>query len=364
MPGLVFQSVIIGGGYGTGREIAEFFLAHGALGGLLGFAVTALSWGVLLAIGFEFARLTKGYDYKTFFSALLGPFWRVFEVLYLLIALLVLSVLGSAAGQMIAAAFAVPTAVGALGLLITIAALAFFGGGAIARVMAGWSALLFALYGVFFVWITVSFGEDIAGALSRGTVDGAWHLDGLRYAAYNLVAFVAVLFVLPALNTRREALVSGALAGAVGVVPGVLVFLAMLARFPGIESEPVPVVFLLGLLNALWLTIAFQVVLFWTFVETGVGIIHAINERLAAALKASGRAYPQWARLTLAITFAGAAIFLAEAVGIIALIAGGYGLLSYAFIAVVVAPLLTFGLIRIASAQSKETEEHRVSRQS
>ena len=26
VPGLVFQSVVIGGGYGTGREIAEFFL--------------------------------------------------------------------------------------------------------------------------------------------------------------------------------------------------------------------------------------------------------------------------------------------------------------------------------------------------
>lgn len=43
LPGLVFQSVIIGGGYGTGREIAEFFLSHGAFGGLLGFGVTALT---------------------------------------------------------------------------------------------------------------------------------------------------------------------------------------------------------------------------------------------------------------------------------------------------------------------------------
>lgn len=364
LPGLVFQSVIIGGGYGTGREIAEFFLSHGALGGLLGLAVTALSWGVLLAIGFEFARMTNGYDYKTFFSALLGPFWRVFEILYLLIALLVLSVLGSAAGQMVAAAFAVPTIIGALGLLLIIAALAFFGGGAIARVMTWGSVFLFTLYGVFFVWVTVAFGDAIAGALARGTVEGAWHFDGLRYAAYNLVAFAAVLFVLPALKTRREAMVSGALAGVVGVVPGVLVFLAMLARFPGVETEAVPVVFLLGLLNVLWLTVAFQVVLFGTFVETGVGIIHAINERVAAALKASGRGYPRWARFALALTFPAVAIFLAEAVGIIDLIASGYGLLSYAFIAVVVTPLLTLGLFRIVSAQTDKTEEHRVSRQS
>ncbi len=29
LPGLVFQGVVIGGGYATGRELAEFFLPHG-----------------------------------------------------------------------------------------------------------------------------------------------------------------------------------------------------------------------------------------------------------------------------------------------------------------------------------------------
>lgn len=363
LPGLVFQSVIIGGGYGTGREIVEFFLSHGALGGLLGFAATAVTWALLLAVGFEFARVTKGYDYKTFFVALLGRFWRVFEILYLLIALLVLSVLGSAAGQMIADAFGLPTVVGALGLLLTIGVLAFFGGGAIARVMAWWSVLLFALYALFFIWVTASYGDAIAGALAGGRIEGAWHLDGVRYAAYNLVAFAAVLFVLPNLKTRSEALLSGGLAGAISVLPGVLVFIAMLARYPEIQQEAVPVVFLLGVINAVWLTVLFQIVLFGTFVETGVGIIHAINERIATAMKASGRRFPQWARFVLAIIFLSAAIFLAEAVGIIDLIAGGYGVLSYAFIAVVIAPLLTLGVFKIVTATKKEVEEHRVSRQ-
>ena len=29
MPGLVFQGVLIGGGYGTGREIVEYFMRWG-----------------------------------------------------------------------------------------------------------------------------------------------------------------------------------------------------------------------------------------------------------------------------------------------------------------------------------------------
>ena len=51
-------------------------------------------------------------------------------------------------------------------------------------------------------------------------------------------------------------------------------------------------------------------------------------------------------------------------VGIIDLIAGGYGVLSYAFIAVVVAPLLTLGIYKIAASDNPVTEEPRVSRQS
>ena len=33
LPGFLFQSVIIGGGYATGRELVEFFLSAGPLGG-------------------------------------------------------------------------------------------------------------------------------------------------------------------------------------------------------------------------------------------------------------------------------------------------------------------------------------------
>ena len=46
-------------------------------------------------------------------------------------------------------------------------------------------------------------------------------------------------------------------------------------------------------------------------------------------------------------------MFLADRVGIIDLIAQGYGALSYAFIAVVIVPLMTIGLIKIIN-NSKE----------
>jgi len=42
MPGLILQSVMIGGGYATGREIVEFFLVLGPIGGLLAMGVATV----------------------------------------------------------------------------------------------------------------------------------------------------------------------------------------------------------------------------------------------------------------------------------------------------------------------------------
>ena len=358
LPGLVFQSVIVGGGYGTGREIAEFFVGHGPLGGLLGMLVAAAAWSVVLAIAFEFARVSRAYDYRSFFKALLGRFWGLFEVIYLLIALLVLAVLGSAAGELLNEALGMPKMVGAVTLMLVVGALVYFGSTAVAGALAYWSILLYVVYTVFFVWILLKFGDVIGSHLSNGEVIGAWHLDGLRYAAYNLNALAAALFVLSNFQTRRQAIGAGLLAGVIGIVPGVFVFVSMLAQYPQIADAPVPITELLQALNALWFFVVFQVILFGTFIETGAGIIHAINERVAGALNEAHRGFPAWARLAIALASMAIAVFLADAIGIIGLIAQGYGMLSYAFIAVVVLPLLTLGVRKIVLGSRSSAISH------
>jgi len=352
LPGLVFQSVIVGGGYGTGREIAEFFVGHGPLGGLLGMLVAAIAWSVVLAIAFEFARLTKAYDYRSFFKELLGPFWGLFEVIYLLIALLVLAVLGSASGELLSESLGVPKTIGALILMSAVGALVYFGSNAVEKALAYWSILLYVVYAVFFVWMISVFGDTIGEHLSSGEVIGAWHLDGLRYAAYNLNALAAALFVLSHLESRKEAIGAGLLAGVVGIVPGIFVFVSMLAQYPQIADVPVPITSLLQALNALWFLAIFQIVLFGTFIETGAGIIHAINERVAGAFNDAARVFPSWGRLAIALGMMAVAVFLADAIGIIGLIAQGYGMLSYAFIAILVIPLLTIGVRRILTQKT------------
>ena len=74
LPGFVFQSVVIGGGYATGRELVAFFFEVGPIGGMLGLLVSGLVFGAVLAVGFELARMTGAYDYRQFMKVLMGHF--------------------------------------------------------------------------------------------------------------------------------------------------------------------------------------------------------------------------------------------------------------------------------------------------
>lgn len=75
VPGAVFVSVVLGGGYGTGREVVEYFTRYGMQGGMLGIGVATVAFALILIATYEFARVHQAYDYRTFFQHLLGRWW-------------------------------------------------------------------------------------------------------------------------------------------------------------------------------------------------------------------------------------------------------------------------------------------------
>ncbi|HEX9631952.1 MAG TPA: hypothetical protein VGA02_05760 [Gemmatimonadales bacterium] len=339
----MFQSLVIAGGYGTGREIVEFFLRLGPARGLLAMLVATAVWSAVGAVSFEFARTFRHYDYRTFFRELLGPAWVLFEICYLALLAIVLAVIAAAAGGMLRDTFGLPYAVGVVGIILAIGVLVFAGTRAIERALAGWSFVLYAAYVLLFVWsLRLAGGVGDLGAAGPA-VPGGFPVAGLRYAAYNLAIIPAVLFTLRHARSRRDAVTAGLLAGPIGMIPGLLFYLAMVPHYPGITDSVVPAAFLLQILDVPWFLIAFQVVLFGTLIETGTGMIHAVNERVAVLLSERGRSLPRLFRPAAAVVLLVGAAGLAR-FGLVALIARGYGTLTWAFLAVYVAPVLTWGV--------------------
>jgi uncharacterized membrane protein YkvI len=346
LPGFVFQSVVIAGGYGTGRELVEFFLTEGPVGGLLAMAVSTAIWSAVCAATFEFARLFRAYDYRSFFSHLLGRGWFLYEVCYFALLAIILAVIAAAAGSILQETFALHYAIGVLGIMAAVGFLVFRGSATIERVLAFWSFVLYTVYLLVVVLSVRRFASETAAAYTAAEVGAGWIVAGVRYAAYNLAIIPPILFVLRHVERRREAVTAGLLAGPIGIIPGFLFYVAMTAHYPDILTRPVPANYLLEALGSRPLQLAFQLVLFGTLIETGTGLIHAVNERIAAVYREKGRSMPDRLRpvtaLALLVGGSGLASF-----GLIELIARGYGTLTWLFLVVFVVPILTWGVYRI-----------------
>ncbi len=343
--------MIIGGGYATGRELIEFFAPSGPFGGILGLLVAGVTFAIVLSAAFEFARVYRAYDYRNFARLLLGRVWVLYELGYLALVVLVLAVVGAASGELIEAELGLSPTLGTVLMMLLVVWLTFGGSGAISRVMSYWSALLYFVYVLLFVAAFLRGGEVIQANLGGAVIGEPWVLPGIRYASYNII-LPAVLFCIPLLESRRQALGAGLMAGVIAVVPALLFYVAMLSRYPEIVDKPVPVLYLMAGLDIGWLVVLFQIVVFGTFVETGAGILHAINQRIEAQAREGGHQLPRWARPVIAGTFLVLSVFGATTVGIVDLIARGYGFLSWWFIVVLLLPLLTVGVWRISRARS------------
>lgn len=349
LPGFVFQSVVIAGGYGTGRELVEFFLTEGPLPGLLGMAlISMVVWSAVCAATFAFAKTFESYDYRSVFKRLLGPAWVLYELIYAVMLLLILAVIAAAAGTILQELFGFPYLVGVVGIMAAVGFLTFKGTSLIEWFMARWSFVLYGVYIVFFAWCFARFGPTITGALTEtdGGMGTGWLWGGIRYAAYNFAVIPPILFVVRHAESRRDAVVGGLIAGPIAIIPGILFYLAIIGQYPEVLDKPVPANFMLDLLGARWFQLVFQIVLFGTLIETGTGLIHGVNERIAHVFEERSRAMPPILRPLVALGLLVAGALMAQ-FGIVGLIARGYGTMSWFFVVIYGVPILTVAVWKI-----------------
>jgi uncharacterized membrane protein YkvI len=348
LPGLAFKAVVIGGGYATGRELAEFFLPSGPWGGIAAMLLATVLWSGICVATFLFARASGARDYQTFVRALLGRGWLVFEAAWVLFVVLILAVFGAAAGAIGAATLGLPTLVGTLALMTSIALVTAFGNPSVERLFKYVSFLLYGVYVLFVILAMTHFGgRIIAGFATPASTDG-WMLGGVTYASYNIVGAIVILPVLRHLTSDRDAVIAGLIAGPLAMLPALMFFSCMIAYYPQIAAETLPSDFLLQRLNLPWFHLLFQLMIFAALLESGTGAVHAINERIGNAWRRRhGAPLGRAARLTIALAILSGCMLLAQRFGLVTLIAKGYRALAAIFLLVYVIPLLTVGLVRL-----------------
>ena len=348
LPGLGVKAVVIGGGYATGRELAEFFLAEGPWGGLYAIVFATLLFSIFCALTFVAARRFQTFDYRTFFKHLLGPAWPLFELSYLLFVVLILAVYGAAAGAIANAVFGAPEWIGTVALAAGIAGVVAFGNKAVERLFRDVSYLLYGVYALFIVLALWKFGDRVPGGFEAFPQTSGWALSGLTYFGYNIVGAVVILPVLRHLTSDRDAVVAGVISGPLTMLPALLFFIPMVAFYPEVQSATLPSDYLLQRIGIPAFHLLFQAMIFSALLESGTSSVHAINERIDHAWKSyRGRPLTHRARLSIALVVLVGCMFLASRFGLVALIATGYRALAYILLATFILPLITVGVWKI-----------------
>lgn len=365
LPAIILQSVLIGGGYATGREIVAYGAKYGASGWLAVLAIW-IGFTVMAVLSFELARTFGVYDYKNFIKQLIGRLWPAFDLLFLVMAVLIIAIMASAAGNILQQTIGVPYLIGISAVVIIVGIVSYVGESLIERFKTGGTVFLYLAYIAFgIVVLSQTWGDvtSVFASWNTSYVDNAntWSIlqSGFLYVGYNLAVYPAVFFALQRQKSRRESVISGLLAGTLMTAPFALTYVAFMGFYPAesVMGASVPWLSVLNSVGGPLLIAFYGIVMGWTLIETSVGLIHALIDRIDENIedfqigpleKQQSLSKLQSGGLAVGILLGA---LLLSRVGIITLIAQGYTFMGYLFIIFFAIPLLTIGVLRIRNPE-------------
>lgn len=368
LPGVLLQSVLIGGGYATGREIFSYGAKFGAMGWISGLTI-GIGFALFAFLTFEICRIYKVYDYKNYIKQVIGPLWPVMDILTVLIAIMLIAVMAAATGS-IFEQVGLPNILGSVVIVLLCGLLNFKGAKVIEKFESIGTILLYFGYILFTIVVLVKRGShipEVFASMDTSAYDGkvtvmlcVW--TGILYVAYNINAIPMGMFSLTRQTKRRETLVSGIIAGLLMVIPWFLPYFAMMcfygdASIVGADVETPWTQMIVAANGGTALLVLFGVVMGWTLVETATGCIHMIIDRFDVALVEKGhdRMSDQRRGIITVITLVLALVL--SRIGVVALIEQGYTLLSYGFILFYLLPTLVIGGYKIIRHKDRAPEK-------
>lgn len=350
LPGIILQSVLIGGGYATGREIVEYGGKFGASGWISGLAIF-FGFSLISILSIEACRQWQVYDYKSLLKKLIGKGWIAYEIVYLLLAILIIAVMASAAGEILNNTLGFSRWIGVLLIILLVGFLNYKGDDVIAKLETIGTIALFSAYIIFAITVFSSKGTEIMSTFRQWNTSYVsdppnlflllW--TGILYVGYNLAVYPASFFTYRGIHSKRESIYAGITSGLLMTIPWFLTYFAMMAYYPdkNILAATVPWLMMLKDFHPS-LIVIFGIVVGWTLVETATGMIHAFIHRVEMEMtERKSQPLKKTSKALIAAVALVASLILAQ-VGIIDLVAKGYTIMAYAMIAVYGLPLLFF----------------------
>lgn len=152
-------------------------------------------------------------------------------------------------------------------------------------------------------------------------------------------------------------MIGGILSAAFVTFPALLFHLAFSGSDSAVIDSATPVFESISAIGLGWLIVAYLCVLFGTFIETGLGLLQGVIERIDHAFVQRGsKPLPKIGHAAVAIGLLLISSILSS-IGVIALIGNGYRYTAYLFLFLLVLPVLFHvgrSIVRGEALQSRE----------
>ena len=158
------QSVLIGGGYATGREIYSYGAKFGAMGWISGLTI-GIGFALFAFLTFGSAGSTRFTIIKTISSRSFEALWPMMDILTIIIAILLIAVMAAATGS-IFEQVGLPNILGSVVIVLICGLLNFKGSKVIEKFESIGTILLYGGYILFTILVLVNKGSNISHVFS------------------------------------------------------------------------------------------------------------------------------------------------------------------------------------------------------
>ena len=354
IPAGVFVSVMFGGGAATGLEITTYMTSNGPVGGLAAIGTVALTYSIMVFLCYEVARLNRAYNYQLFAVSLLGSkAWVVYEVAISLAMFGVVAYSTTGGATALADFTGVPRLAITAVILMAVAYLAFQGRRSVEMSMLMTTLLLLGASLAVAIGTIQGNSTVIASQLQESTIDLPVLLKRVWTYTVVVAAYIPIiLYAARDLQTRSEVVLASLASGTAVMLPFLAMHLSFLARYPEILEQEVPNAWIAGEAMPEWFAGAFIIILNIVILQTAVGILQGIIERLDAWSQARRRrpmTKAQHAIVSAIVLFASLAL---SGFGVQRLLGWMYSISYWLFLFIMVIPLVFVGGYRILTTSN------------
>ncbi|MCK8828180.1 hypothetical protein MWH25_10595 [Natroniella acetigena] len=362
----VWFTTHFGGGFASGRQVAEFYVTYGWFAIFMPIIAMAIN-GLVFYYAWDFSVKHQVFDYKSWTDKFYSPYQKIFSNLYELvfvITMFVATAVGFATGgEIIEEALGTPYIINTLMIAVIIFLLTIFGAKLIRKVATIVAIALIIGVGIIYgTNAVVSFPAVMDLVASQRTetsfLAAAWRM--LLYASFQALAVGAYVAVADALNDGEDVKKAGMIGFAINAILLTLASITVLAHYPEVLDIPVPTIYVVreGVGGAFAEGLISVLILFGA-VSTGVNFVFGGVKRIVAWWPGEVEEQKERKRAIIASLIFVILTWCIALFGLIPLVARGYDLLGILGIPMIIIPVL-YKLLLSKDAESTLAKDENI----